>query len=80
MIRSGSPRMQVDTARALQRALGNRRFGRMLARQTPDSPFATARTWLDQDANVKIEVDVLRAAIRQVTTTERASSSIGTRA
>ena len=70
VIRSGSPRMQVDTARALQRALGNRRFGRMLARQTPgQAAFATARTWLDQDANIKIEVDVLRAAIRQVTTT-----------
>ena len=68
-LRSGSPQMRVDTAQALQRALGNRRFGRMLARQTPGQvAFDTARTWLDQDAKVKIEVDVLRAAIREIKT------------
>jgi hypothetical protein len=65
VLRGGA--MEVGTARALQRTIGNRRFGRVLARQTPgDVTFASARSWLDQDAKVKVETDVLRAAIREI--------------
>lgn len=64
--------MQVGTAQALQRALGNRRFGRVLARLTPgEVTFNSARTWLDADASVKVETDVLRAAIREIKADKR---------
>ena len=67
LLSAAPPGMRVSAARALQRAYGNRRFGRMLARQTPgEVAVDTARTWLNEDASVKVQTDVLRAALREI--------------
>jgi hypothetical protein len=73
VLRAAPLGMRVSTAQALQRAYGNRRFGRMLARVTPgEVAVNTARTWLDADASVKVETDVLRVALRDI----KASKSV----
>ena len=68
VVLAGRPRgMRVDAARALQRACGNRRFARILARLTAgEVAFNSARTWLDQDASVKADTDVLHVALREI--------------
>jgi hypothetical protein len=74
MLSAAPPGMRAGAARALQRACGNRRFGRMLARQTPgEAAVATGRDWLKQDADVKAEVDVLKVAIQEI----KAGTSVG---
>jgi hypothetical protein len=73
VLRAAPLGMRVSAAQALQRAYGNRRFGRMLARVTPgEVAVNTARTWLDADASVKVETDVLRVALRDI----KASKSV----
>ena len=74
VLRAAPPDMRAGAASALQRACGNRRVGRMLARQSlGEVAVATGRTWLQKDADVKVEVDVLKAAIREI----KAGKSVG---